>query len=93
MVGVRDFGMEQQRVKLPVGAAIAATGAFALVAVTENPAAPLFTKSPWLAHTRRSAERSKQRRVGAISIVARPNSRCGAGATSPPSACVISCMP
>ena len=30
---------------------------------------------------------------GAMLTVARPNSRWGAGATSPPSACVISCMP
>ena len=88
--------------------AIAATGALALVATTANPAGAAATKSPWLAQTRISAGTSANSAAGrqprrptdpacpapvAIVTVAWPNSRCGAGATRPPSACAISCMP
>ena len=79
---------------LPYNTAIAATGAFALVAVTVNPEGARFTKSPWLAQTLSSGP--TEARIGACSsmrINAWPYSRCGAGATSPPSASVMSCIP
>ena len=46
-VGVRDLGMKQERVEpLRRAAAMAATGALALVAVTANPGGAAATKSP-----------------------------------------------
>ena len=43
------------------GSAIAATGAFALVATTAKPAGAAATKSPWLAQTRRSRPARRRR--------------------------------
>ena len=102
--GVHDLGMKQQRVQAARSAsAIAATGALALVATTAKPAGAAATKSPWLAQTRisgghvgkqRAARRRRRRtELDAVRTVAWPNSRCGAGATRPPSVCAISCMP
>ena len=57
VIGVRDFrdGTAARRTGAP-SSAIAATGAFALVAVDrETRAARSSTKSPWLAQTRSSA--------------------------------------
>ncbi len=77
------------------GRAIAATGALALVAITSKPGGARFDEvavagpDPQIAR-----QRLEQRRCPrSTPIVASPNSRCGAGATSPPSAWVISCMP
>jgi hypothetical protein len=75
---------------------MAATGAFALVAITAKPGGAEATRSPWLAHTRSSSGMAVK--IGAVVLSltrtsAWPYSRCGAGATSPPSAAVISCMP
>ena len=73
---------------------MAATGALALVAVMRKPGGAVLTKSPWLAHTRSvSGIESSRGAPGSTRTVANPNSRCAAGATSPPSAWVISCMP
>jgi hypothetical protein len=73
---------------------MAATGALALVAVIANPGGGVLTRSPWLAQTRRvGGTDANSGAPGTMLIVASPNSRCGAGATSPPSACVINCMP
>ena len=83
---------------------MAATGAFALVAVTENPGGGAATKSPWLAQTRISEGTSAKSAAASAAdpadplppptvTSAWPNSRCGAGATEPPSEAAISCMP
>ena len=96
MFGVRDFGMEQQRVEPRSRSSIAATGALALVAITAKPGGAGATRSPWLAQTRKLAGQrlnSGARPASLTCTSAWPNSRCGAGATSPPSASVISCMP
>ena len=63
--GVHDLGMKQQRVQ-PRGpeSAIAATGAFALVATTAKPAGAAATKSPWLAQTRISGGTSANSAAG-----------------------------
>ena len=87
-------GWKRSAYILRSGAAIAATGALALVAVTAKPAGAAATKSPWLAQTRSSSGTvANSGAFGVMRMLARPNSRCGAGATSPPSVAVISCIP
>ena len=97
-LGVHDLRVKEQRVEAAGrGSAIAATGAFALVATTEKPAGAAATKSPWLAQTRISGGTSANSAAALPCPVTRttawPNSRCGAGATRPPSECAINCMP
>ena len=73
---------------------MAATGAFALVAATLKPSGTRPMRSPWLAHTPiSSGSPSKRGLSGSVRTVAWPNSRSGAGSTSPPSRSVINCMP
>ncbi len=95
MIGVRDLGMEQQRVELPLGRGhrrdrrVGARGGdresrrrgFDEVAVA-RPDAQLAGTST-----------ANSGALGSMLIVASPNSRCGAGATCAAEQSVISCMP
>ena len=73
---------------------MAATGAFALVATTRKPSGMRTIRSPWLAHTPTSLGSAPNRGLsGSTLTVAWPNSRWGAGSTSPPSMSVINCIP
>ena len=94
-VRVRDLGVEQQRIQTARAILHGGDGALALVAITAKPGGAEATR-PWLAHTRSSSGMAVK--IGAVVLSltrtsAWPHSRCGAGATSPPSAAVISCMP
>ena len=96
---VHDLGMKQQRVeRVASGSAIAATGAFALVATTDEagrgrgdevavarPHAQLG-RHVGEERTRSAADRVRRSCFDRSLTVAWPNSRCGAGATAPPSA-------
>ena len=73
---------------------MAATGAFALVAATLKPSGTRPMRSPWLAQTPISlGSPSKRGLPGSARTVACPNSRSGAGSTSPPRMSAINCMP
>ena len=87
---MHDFGMKQQRVeRARPASAIAATGALALVATTANPAAPRRRSRRGSPRRGSRPARPRTARRDAPSpstcTCAWPNSRCGAGATAPPS--------
>ncbi len=89
---MHDLGMKQQRVERARSAsAIAAIGAFALVATTEKPAGAARDEVAVArpdANLGRHAGKQRRRpapRRRSTATVAWPNSRCGAGATRPPS--------
>jgi hypothetical protein len=81
---------------LRAGASTTANGQLVLVPSREKPAGSASTRSPWLIQTPSSSPGSKPASkvdVASSFTVARPYSRCWAGATLPPRSRLASCTP